>query len=625
MSKIEKKISAIYSILWRVGLIFIILFVVIAGYRSIKEEKYVMEAFNVPQRFANDGFTGAELSQNVLTEVENLREIAKSAKESHGVGFSGGNAGMEVEVMGVGVSVNLVINIAKQSLGMEYKNIVGSVITEGDVMKLILRITGEKPKTFETYFTDTSEYNAMKTIIEQAALEVLKITDPVVLAYYYYRTKDYASCVEIVRFIIENYPEDKKWAYNIWGNVTQYTNKDMAMEMYKKALKEDSEFAIAYANWADILSLHENYEAALDKMRLAVKYDDLQSYKDEHIYTLQRWGKKLYKEGDSASALQKFESSTGIDPQNPLAWYKWGEYLMKKSLFEEADEKFMKGIELDPQNLDTWLKWANDLMRYKKDSATAREKYTEALKLNINNAKVYNNWARRLAYDWWVDSYEDWEGAIDKYLKIIEIDKDFAKSNQIYDDVAELYIEIKDYRAAIRYARIQLRDDKSYWSSYLLLAKAYSYLNEDDLFWENFNLALLYGGYIWDRRFTDEPYNRYDQNKLKLLVKKYAPGIYVNGKEIDIEKGISANACGLLEIKLKNVEYLAEDKLAPIGFELYLVRGRRPLLTINVNNYLDLKDYDINELLAISKPGDRIVFETKNVKDWIIWNLHITE
>ena len=198
----------------------------------------------------------------------------------------------------------------------------------------------------------------IKNRLEQRALEIAKSTP---------------SGVELKpedRKIIENYENITPQTAKEWflKGYAAYKNKDYdkAIENYEKATLLDSEFAVVFYNWGNVLL-------------------DLAEMKQD---------KTLFKQ-----ANKKYEKATQINPEYVKSFNNWGLslfYLAKmkqdKNLFEQAIKKYERATQINPKHASAFSNWGLALFflaKMKHDENFIKEgleKCKRAYKLNSKNS-----------------------------------------------------------------------------------------------------------------------------------------------------------------------------------------------------------------------------------------------
>ena len=88
--------------------------------------------------------------------------------------------------------------------------------------------------------------------------------------------------------------------------------------------------------------------------------------------------------GDKASAVENYQISADIEPQDKEIWKKLGFALISAGKFEQAEKSFENADKIQGSNTDTFTGWGMALMK-KKKFAQARDKFMNAVKINRYN------------------------------------------------------------------------------------------------------------------------------------------------------------------------------------------------------------------------------------------------
>ncbi len=182
---------------------------------------------------------------------------------------------------------------------------------------------------------------------------------------------------------------ENPWIYITLGNqLAELTEFETADKKFQQALEIDPNYALAYANWGDVLLKKRNdYQAAADKYEQAVKLDPSIAW----VYG--NWGVALEHLGESEKALEKFNESLELKPTDWV--FNQFEYLIKRLKKPELFAQYEPTLGLKYRQASFYEAWGTVLASLKQYEA-AITKYLKALDINPNEGFYYFSWANVL-------------------------------------------------------------------------------------------------------------------------------------------------------------------------------------------------------------------------------------
>jgi hypothetical protein len=172
-------------------------------YKSALKSEFVVKDISVPAALVEKGVNGNVVAQEILDHISDIDAAAGSKKQKadiSGIDFQSTMPTISLPVGGV--SVGVIISELRQILGYSDKIITGEIYAD-DLKKsdkedikgygFRLRIVGEGP-IYKSVAPETDVQN----LVSAAAEQIMKRFDPINLAYYYYRKKDFEKADEIV-------------------------------------------------------------------------------------------------------------------------------------------------------------------------------------------------------------------------------------------------------------------------------------------------------------------------------------------------------------------------------------------------------------------------------------------
>ena len=334
-------ISEVPGVVIKIGIGLFVLFLLIVVFRGVKTQGYVFQAFEVPKNYEERGLSGLVLSTMLADKVRVIKgNSPKSRVDSLEIDIDD-KPDLNVDVMGVGLSTGNLSYHVREMLGIETKFITGDLIDLDQQLSLTVRMNDGTKKTFTEPYEEGAVMTAIEKAVENAAIMIIEKVDPYRLAVYYFYQDDFEKAQEVIREIIRDIPEDRKWAYHLWAFIKKEEGDiERSREFFELALKEDPKFRDAL-----------------------------------HIY-----GWLHFQEGDFAQAQQLFKGAYDQDPSNfginqgmALSSWRLGET-------EEAESYYQNNTKNHPDNIWSYMNYASFINYSSRDSAHSAQIWLDASK-----------------------------------------------------------------------------------------------------------------------------------------------------------------------------------------------------------------------------------------------------
>ena len=232
-----------------------------------------------------------------------------------------------------------------------------------------------------------------------------------------FRQKDIEGAAGYFKQALDIYPEHQKARKGLDNVTKQFLNNgnmaykrgnlDKAIALYKKALKFDDEFYLAYFQLGvlqkklgnskmaihylnkvlNINSDHDKtwftlgtvYESDNYLDSAIVKYHKAIDLNPGYIKAYGNLGNMYIKKKDYTSAEDLLRLATQIDPTYADGYLRLGLVYEERELFKDASEQFKKATEHDENNFDTWFRLASSLNQQSEwdKAANAAQKSTD--------------------------------------------------------------------------------------------------------------------------------------------------------------------------------------------------------------------------------------------------------
>lgn len=543
----EKKASSLFSIVVKATISILVLAAFVMIYKQISKQNTHVSGFHVPESFEQDGYSSAVFSSKLVDQVERIKLGAFSEKQAQVYVNSANQTSVDVEIMGIGISINTIAHLIREALGISSKVITGELTQEGELLKLTLRITGKASETFTQKINlklADGQYQAMNTLINQAAEALFQNTDPVLAASYYLWVKqDFDKCIKAAKYAIKEGDKDLIWAYDIWGKALEYQRHyEGAIDKYQRAIAIDDQNIWIWDSWGGVLTAQGKYEQAIEKYKTALEIDR------KNTWIWDNWAITLRAMGDNEGAIKKYEKALEFEPRNMRILRQWASLLRSQGDYQGAIEKYKRILEIEPDNVPVLHSWASILESQGKDSL-AIEQFDKILEIEPNNTRALEKWGKILFaegdYNGAVEKYKQiskihpndinildtwastlvlqkkYQAAFEKYHKAIEIDSTNIRilsswANALRED-KKYDLAIENYKKIIRLSSFKY--DKA--SAYFFMASAYGLKGNIEAFYQNMELALQFEYPVWEQ-LDVAPYNTFQEtNRFKALIAKY--------------------------------------------------------------------------------------------------------
>jgi len=285
---------------------------------------------------------------------------------------------------------------------------------------------------------------------------------------------------------------------------------DKALDFYKEVLKLDPE------NRSANNSIGEIYERWNDDQK-ALEYFNKQLEIEKSVYYYVHRG-LLYARNDKfEEAKADYECAIELDSEDPYAYNNIGCLFNNINKFEEAIPYFEQAIEKSKDRED--VKFYNNIADGYiglDNNAVAIKYYDEGIKFLENEESLYYNKGKLLKkmilykdaievykkgleiegvdledfYDEISSSYnliKEYIKALEWSKKVIEIN---PKTKYGYKNIGRIFDDLKDYKNAIKYYKLQIKQDKEDPINYLLLAETYEKIGKKIYANWNYNTSL---------------------------------------------------------------------------------------------------------------------------------------
>ncbi len=167
---------------------------------------------------------------------------------------------------------------------------------------------------------------------------------------------------------------------NEWlkGIINKIKSLNYGVESYTQDTVIQSLPTVAYVNRAKKLIDIDKFDEAKTILLEALELP----YKDPRVHKY--LGLVYDKAQDFANAVEAYQNSADLNPNDKVIWQKLGFALLHSGKHEQAEKAFENANKIWPRNTDTFTGWGMSLMNQKKHRE-AEEKFSTAAEINKNN------------------------------------------------------------------------------------------------------------------------------------------------------------------------------------------------------------------------------------------------
>ncbi len=244
------------------------------------------------------------------------------------------------------------------------------------------------------------------------------------------------------------------WLDNVLEKIKNLNHK---IENYKKETVIQSLPAVAFVNRAKKMFEAGNY---LEAKLILDKAMELPQ-KDARVLKYQ--GMVEEKLGNPEKAVEYYQDSAELNPNDKNIWQKLGFALIAVNKFVEAEKSFENSNKINASNTDTHTGWGMALMKQHR-YAEAREKFIEAARINRYNFSTI-----------FLAAVMDMRlNELDKAETRLAFLANVSPNESNTYEYAHLKFIKQDYENALFYAKKSLEYNPSMLPSYILIANTYT-------------------------------------------------------------------------------------------------------------------------------------------------------
>ena len=210
-SKFDETSTILFKLLLRIVILVFAIFLILVIVNGVRKNVPIVQTFEVPKSWEDAGLNGNTVAQLIVDKVAEIKEEVGSQKEDSTFVNNQESTDLEVNVMGVGLSLNSLSYYIKNLLNIPSPVIGGEIVEIDSTITLTMRMSGYPTKTEIVNFKGKKRLDAINGIFEKGGLTILENTDPYRVAVYYYKNDKYDESLNVIKSIISRNQRDVEW------------------------------------------------------------------------------------------------------------------------------------------------------------------------------------------------------------------------------------------------------------------------------------------------------------------------------------------------------------------------------------------------------------------------------
>jgi len=441
-----RRLSETVSHAWSVGTktvisAFVLVLLAITVW-EVSQDSILIDPIQIPKELSARGYTPEIVAQRIADEMLRIRNQVNAAQgELRGLPTQEGpepridlqrnDIALDVSIPGTGISLRSAIRSVREFVGLHGPRIGGEITRDDGQLWLRLRARGDRviadlpapSSALDSQAASTGGSTrtevALADLLHAAAREVVKTTDPYLMAVYIhlFEQDPSAAMAAIELSLQDDSEEDDAWAHNLGGLVrlkqaralasnpsggvdAARTLFDQAAERFDQAISVRADFHAAYNNRGNVSFFSGRYDEAIDYYRKAT------TLKASYAAGFQNLGLALLRTERHDEAVAAYREAQEIyenaEDQSPELMFHRGfaAALFEARLYGDAAEQYEKVVALTADHPETagaaYLDWGDAIAKQREIAKTqglpeaeisamredAIAKYQEAIKLH---------------------------------------------------------------------------------------------------------------------------------------------------------------------------------------------------------------------------------------------------
>jgi tetratricopeptide (TPR) repeat protein len=324
-------------------------------------EDIIIEKVDVPTFREWSGYSSTVATRQLSDELREMSVAA--ASELHAINIDEGGVEKGINAFEDYFEVGLLINGARNMLGLIKYYINGEITESGGVTQLNIRVYTKDSDNPVKLIIVTGKGSDLNGLLHEGAVQILEFINPYIIALYHRRIEleqkqfDFPKThAAIQRFLVNQPTEQHFLAYGMLGRVhmlkaendTSLTPEqreaayDEAERHLQAALLQQPEFLYPLINLGIIRAGKKDYVAADGYFARAVRADP------NYLATRTAWGDMLAEQGLLDDAIIQYAAAVEISPHDARLRAKLAALFEKAGKPAEAREHAEAALMLDP-------------------------------------------------------------------------------------------------------------------------------------------------------------------------------------------------------------------------------------------------------------------------------------
>ena len=235
---LAQNVAAVFTILLSIVLIVLLGALVYALWRELRRSTIVLDPLEVPRELIERGYTPAVVTERLLNAIHTIQNVANTQKPRRGHVASALEADIHIPVGQL--SIKSLARYFRQLLDFPDLHVAGEITRDGDQLTLQLRRRDGSLMAFARPRTAAE----VGPLIDGGAEEVVRLTDPYVLASYYIEQElpgpEFPKTAEALTHVIDTRPDEAPWARNLQGLLLLNRNENAAaLDVLRRGFEAD--------------------------------------------------------------------------------------------------------------------------------------------------------------------------------------------------------------------------------------------------------------------------------------------------------------------------------------------------------------------------------------------------
>lgn len=410
LRRLSETVSHVWSVGTKTAISAFVLVLLAITVWEVSQDSILIDPIQIPKELAARGYTPEIVAQRVADEMLRIRNQVNAAQgQMRGVptledpepriDLQRNDIALDVSIPGTGISLRSAIRSVREFVGLHGPRIGGEITRDNGQLWLRLRARGDRviadlpapvgtPDPQATSASGSAQTEvALADLLRSAAREVVKQTDPYLMAVYIHLfEQDPAAAMAAVELSLQDENEgDDAWAHNLGGlvrleqaralasspegatdavrtlfdqaaerfdrairvradlhapynnrgNVSFFTGRyDEAIEYYRKATTLKTSYAAGFQNLGLALLRTRQHEEAVAAYREALEiYEEAEDQTPELLFH-RGFAAALYEAGRYGEAAGQYERIVALTVDHPetagRAYLDWGDAIAKQ-------------------------------------------------------------------------------------------------------------------------------------------------------------------------------------------------------------------------------------------------------------------------------------------------------